>query len=157
MPHYKYLIIGGGMTGDAALHGIREVDRDGSIGLIGSEAHPPYNRPPLSKALWKGKPLESIWRKDDEQNVTFHFGRTARKLDAQTKRVTDNKGTVYTFDKLLLATGSTPRRLPFGGEKSFTSARWTITSGCIGSPSRAGGSRSSVGVLSDRRSPQLWR
>jgi NADPH-dependent 2,4-dienoyl-CoA reductase/sulfur reductase-like enzyme len=117
MPHYKYLIIGGGMTGDAALHGIREVDRDGSIGVIGSEAHPPYNRPPLSKALWKGKPLESIWRKDDEQNVTFHFGRTARILDAQTKRVTDDKGTVYTFDKLLLAMGSTPRRLPFGGEQ----------------------------------------
>jgi 3-phenylpropionate/trans-cinnamate dioxygenase ferredoxin reductase component len=117
MTHYKYLIIGGGMTGDAALHGIREVDRDGSIGLIGSEAHPPYNRPPLSKALWKGKPLESVWRKEKEQGVTFHFGRTARNLDPQTKRVTDNQGTVYTFDKLLLATGSTPRRLPFGGEQ----------------------------------------
>ncbi len=117
MPHYTYLIIGGGMTGDAALHGIREVDRDGSIGVIGSEAHPPYNRPPLSKALWKGKPLESIWRKDDEQNVTFYFGRTARMLDPQTKRVTDDQGIVFTFDKLLLATGSTPRRLPFGGEQ----------------------------------------
>jgi NADPH-dependent 2,4-dienoyl-CoA reductase/sulfur reductase-like enzyme len=117
MPHYKYLIIGGGMTGDAALHGIREVDCDGSIGVIGSEAHPPYNRPPLSKALWKGKPLESIWRKDDEQNLTFHFGRTARILDPRTKRVTDDKGTIYTFDKLLLATGSTPRQLPFGGEQ----------------------------------------
>lgn len=117
MPNYTYLIIGGGMTGDAALHGIREVDRTGSIGVIGSDAHPPYNRPPLSKALWKGKPLESIWRKDDVQGVTFHFGRTARKLDSQTKRVTDDQGTVYTFDKLLLATGSTPRRLPFGGEQ----------------------------------------
>jgi 3-phenylpropionate/trans-cinnamate dioxygenase ferredoxin reductase subunit len=117
MPNYKYLIVGGGMTGDAALHGIREVDRAGSIGLIGAEAHAPYNRPPLSKGLWKDKPLESIWRKADNQSVTFHFGRTARKLDPQTKRVTDDQGTVYTFDKLLLATGSTPRRLPFGGEQ----------------------------------------
>jgi NADPH-dependent 2,4-dienoyl-CoA reductase/sulfur reductase-like enzyme len=117
MPHYKYVIIGSGMTGDAALHGIREVDRDGSIGLIGSEVHPPYNRPPLSKALWKGKPLESIWRKDNEQGVTLHLGRTARRLDPQAKRVTDDQGTFYTFDKLLLATGSTPRRLPFGGEE----------------------------------------
>jgi NADPH-dependent 2,4-dienoyl-CoA reductase/sulfur reductase-like enzyme len=117
MPHYQYLIIGGGMTGDAAVHGIREVDRNGSIGLIGSEVHPPYNRPPLSKALWKGKPLESIWRKDNEQGVTFHLGRTARKLDPHTKRVTDDQGTFYTFDKLLLATGSTPRHLPFGGEQ----------------------------------------
>ena len=38
-------------------------------------------------------------------------------MDAKNKRVTDDQGTVYTFDKLLLATGSTPRRLPFGGEQ----------------------------------------
>src|SRR6185436_2940172 len=62
MPDYTYLIVGGGMTGDAAAHGIREVDRSGSIGMIGDEAHPPYDRPPLTKGLWKGKPLESIWR-----------------------------------------------------------------------------------------------
>ena len=49
--------------------------------------------------------------------MTFHFGRTARHLDPQAKRVTDDQGTVYTFHKLLLATGSTPRRLPFGGEQ----------------------------------------
>jgi 3-phenylpropionate/trans-cinnamate dioxygenase ferredoxin reductase subunit len=114
MPDYTYLIIGGGMTGDAALHGIREVDRAGSIGVIVSESHPPYNRPPLSKALWKGKRLDSIYRKNDERGVTFHFGRTARKLDLQTKRVTDDQGSVYFFDRLLLATGSKPRRLQFG-------------------------------------------
>ena len=49
MPYYKYLIIGGGMTADAAVAGIRQVDPDGSIGLIGAEHHPPYARPPLSK------------------------------------------------------------------------------------------------------------
>jgi hypothetical protein len=72
MPHYTCLIVGGGMTGDAAIHGIREVDRNGSIGLIGAELHPPYNRPPLSKGLWKGDPLESIWRQTDNQGVTCH-------------------------------------------------------------------------------------
>ena len=117
MPDYKYLIIGGGMTGDAAAHGIRAVDRVGSIGLIGAESHRPYNRPPLSKTLWKGKPLESIWRKADIQGATFHLGRTAQTLDPQNKRVTDDQGTIYNFDKLLLATGSTPRRLPFGGDQ----------------------------------------
>jgi len=117
MPDYKYLIIGSGMTADAAVHGIRAVDRPGSIGLFGAESHRPYNRPPLSKALWKGKPLETIWRKDDESGVTFHLGRTVQIVDAKNKRVTDDQGTVYTFDKLLLATGSTPRRLPFGGEQ----------------------------------------
>src|SRR5215467_7834621 len=114
MPKYTYLIIGGGMTADATVHGIREVDRSGSIGVVGAEMHPPYNRPPLSKGLWKGKPLESIWRKSDDLGVTFHLGRRASHLDPQNKRVTDDAGTVHPFDKLLLATGATPRRLPFG-------------------------------------------
>ena len=117
MPNYTYLIVGGGMTGDAALHGIREVDGTGSIGLIGAEAHRPYNRPPLSKALWKGKPLESIWRQTESQGVTLHLGRTAQQLDPENKRVTDDQGTVYGYDKLLLATGGTPRRLPFGDKQ----------------------------------------
>lgn len=117
MPDYKYLIVGGGMTGDAAVHGIRSVDRIGSIGLIGTESHRPYSRPPLSKALWKGKPLESVWLKDDNPGVTFHLGRTAHNLDPKNKSVKDDQGNDYSFDKLLLATGSTPRRLPFGGEQ----------------------------------------
>lgn len=41
MPTYGYLIIGSGMTADAAIHGIREVDQNGSIGVIGSESYPP--------------------------------------------------------------------------------------------------------------------
>ncbi len=51
MPHDTYLLIGGGMTADAATQGIRAVDPDGTIGLIGMEPVPPYNRPPLSKGL----------------------------------------------------------------------------------------------------------
>ena len=117
MPNYTYLIVGGGMTADAAVHGIREVDRSGSIGLIGAEPHPPYDRPPLSKKLWKGNPLESIWRHTESQGVALHLGRTVRRLDPQNKRVTDDQGTDYGYTKLLLATGGTPRRLPFGGEQ----------------------------------------
>jgi NADPH-dependent 2,4-dienoyl-CoA reductase/sulfur reductase-like enzyme len=116
MPNYTYLIVGGGMTADAAVHGIREVDATCSIGLIGAEAHPPYNRPPLSKGLWKGKPLESIWRKSADPPPQLHLGRTARALDAGNRRITDDQGTTYTYGKLLLATGGTPRRLPFGGD-----------------------------------------
>lgn len=61
MPDYTYVIVGGGMTADAAAHAVREVDPTGSIGLIGAEPHPPYNRPPLSKALWKGDAEQTIW------------------------------------------------------------------------------------------------
>lgn len=117
MLKYDYLIIGGGMTADSAIQGIRETDRHGSIGLVSAEEHAPYDRPPLSKSLWKGKPLESIWRDTENQGVTLHLGRTAEHLDPPHRRVTDDKGTTYEYGKLLLATGGTPRRLPFGGDQ----------------------------------------
>jgi 3-phenylpropionate/trans-cinnamate dioxygenase ferredoxin reductase component len=117
MPNYKYLIVGGGMTAGAAITGIREVDRNASIGVITAEAHLPYNRPPLSKALWKGAAMASIWRPADDDAVVFHQRRTARELDVRGKRVTDDHGDVYDFDKLLLATGCRPRTLPFGKDQ----------------------------------------
>ena len=101
MPHYKYLIVGGGMTADAAVNGIREADSDGSIGLIGAEQDTPYNRPPLSKGLWKGEAPDSIWRGTERQNVTLHLGRKAQSLDRAKKAVTDEQGSAYTFEKLL--------------------------------------------------------
>ena len=116
MSHYPYLIIGGGMTADAAVRGIRELDAKSPIGLIGAENDPPYARPPLSKALWKGEPLDTVWRKTSEAGVDLHLGRRATGLDLRKKSVIDDDDVDYTFDKLLLATGGTPRRLPFGGE-----------------------------------------
>jgi len=112
---YSYLIVGGGMAADAAVHGIREVDADGTIGLLSAEPDPPYKRPPLSKKLWRGKPLDSVWLGTDQLGVDLHLGRTGRLLDLQHNRVVDDRGTEYGFDKLLLATGVTPRRLPVGG------------------------------------------
>jgi NADPH-dependent 2,4-dienoyl-CoA reductase/sulfur reductase-like enzyme len=117
MPHYHYLLVGGGMTAAAAVAGIRDIDPTGSIGLIGQEPDRPYNRPPLTKGLWKGKSLDSIWRKKLDQNVELHLGRTVTALDLHGKSVRDDRGTDITFEKLLLATGGTPRRLPFGGDE----------------------------------------
>jgi NADPH-dependent 2,4-dienoyl-CoA reductase/sulfur reductase-like enzyme len=116
MASFKYIIIGAGMTADAAVRGIRELDPQGSIALIGDDLHPPYDRPPLSKGLWKGKPFDSIWRKTADLSVNLFPGRTARSLDAQKKTVQDERGYIYFYDKLLLATGGNPRKLPFGGE-----------------------------------------
>jgi NADPH-dependent 2,4-dienoyl-CoA reductase/sulfur reductase-like enzyme len=117
MKHYPYLIVGGGMTAAAAINGIREVDPDAEIGVIAAEPDPPYDRPPLSKGLWTGKKeLADIWR-DVESQATFHLGRQARDLDVAATRVTDDEGEVYGYDKLLLATGGRPIRLPFGGER----------------------------------------
>jgi len=112
MAHYKYLLIGGGMAADAAVRGIRKVDPDGTIGLIGDEIDPPYDRPPLSKGLWKGRPIERIWRKTANFGVEMHLGLKAQQLDGNLRRVIDNQGMEYTFDRLLLATGGDPIRLP---------------------------------------------
>ena len=116
MLQYKYLLVGGGMTADSAARGIRLVDRQGSIGLIGAEPDPPYNRPPLSKGLWQGRPIDKIWRNTSRHGVELHLGRTVTALDVPGKTVTDDQGETYSYDKLLLATGGTPRHLPFGGD-----------------------------------------
>ena len=117
---YDYLIIGGGMAADAAAKSIRKHDAHGSIGLIGSETHAPYERPPLTKALWtKDKPIESIDLHTQRANVDQHLARTAIDLDCAAKTIIDDKGDRYRYGKLLLATGARPRALPFaGGERT---------------------------------------
>ncbi len=105
------------MTAAAAVHGIREVDAHGSIGMIGDEGEPPYNRPPLSKGLWKGESIDGIWSAMNGDDLTLYSGCTAVTLDARQKQITDSQGTTYGFDKLLLATGGTPRRLDAGNDR----------------------------------------
>jgi 3-phenylpropionate/trans-cinnamate dioxygenase ferredoxin reductase component len=116
MKQYKYLVIGAGMTADAAARGIRELDPNGSIALIGDDPDPPYERPPLSKGLWKGRPLDRIWLKTEDLPAELFLGRTVLSIDPQKKQVRDDRQESYTYEKLLLATGGNPRKLPFGGE-----------------------------------------
>ena len=112
MPDYTYLIVGGGMTADAAAQALHEADPGGSVGLISAEPHPPYDRPPLSKALWKGEPEEKIWRKTAASGAALHLGRRITAVDPRGRSATDDRGAVYRYKKLLLATGGAPRRLP---------------------------------------------
>ena len=119
---YDYIIAGGGLAGASAVEGIRERDAKGSMLLIGEERHLPYNRPPLTKGLWTGKKkVEDIFvQKADfysRQNVEIRRGTKVVSIDSEAMSVTDNAGTVYGFEKLLLATGGMPKRLPVpGGE-----------------------------------------
>jgi 3-phenylpropionate/trans-cinnamate dioxygenase ferredoxin reductase component len=114
MKHYKYLIIGGGLAGDAATRGIRELDPEGTIGMISTEPDPPYMRPNLSKGLWKGRPVEKIWRKTQERGTELHLNCKVTQVDPQKKLVRDRDNGEYTYNKLLLATGGTPNHLSFG-------------------------------------------
>jgi NADPH-dependent 2,4-dienoyl-CoA reductase/sulfur reductase-like enzyme len=113
MNRVRYLIVGGGMTTDAAARAIRAADPSGSIGIISEDPHPPYNRPPLSKGLWKGDdPEKVVWRGTDKIDVELQLSRRATAINPKQKTVTDDRGNVVSYEKLLLATGGTPRRLP---------------------------------------------
>jgi NADPH-dependent 2,4-dienoyl-CoA reductase/sulfur reductase-like enzyme len=114
---YDHLIIGGGMTADAAAKAIREFDAKASIGMVGDEPHAPYERPPLSKALWKDKTAESIDLGTVKSGATLHLDRRIVALDRADRMARDDRGDTYRYRKLLLATGAKPRRLPFDGER----------------------------------------
>src|SRR5581483_3274054 len=82
-----------------------------------AEPHPPYNRPPLSKALWKGEPEASIWRDTAATGAELVLGRRVTAVNLAAHTATDDRGTVYGFRKLLFATGGSPRRLPLATEQ----------------------------------------
>jgi 3-phenylpropionate/trans-cinnamate dioxygenase ferredoxin reductase component len=113
---YKYLIVGGGMSADAAVRGIREGDHGGTIAILSGEKYPPYDRPPLSKKLWTGQPFNSIWCDTEQAGVNLFLDTRVVMGDATSKTITDSRGEIYRYDKLLLATGGVPRRLPFAAD-----------------------------------------
>jgi 3-phenylpropionate/trans-cinnamate dioxygenase ferredoxin reductase subunit len=116
MQNTNYLIVGGGLTADAACKGIREGDPAGKIMLVGEEPYAPYARPPLSKSLWKGDAENTIWRGTDDLDVDVRLGRRIVTLDIRGRVATDDKGRGYHYERLLLATGGRPRRIPFGDD-----------------------------------------
>jgi 3-phenylpropionate/trans-cinnamate dioxygenase ferredoxin reductase subunit len=111
MQQTKYLIVGAGMTGDMAAKGIREHDADGPITMVGDDPHPPYKRPLLTKGLWKGAAEEKVWREPAE-GVELVTGRRIVSLDLAAHRATNDSGEEYEWERLLLATGAQPRRIP---------------------------------------------
>lgn len=116
MENYKYIIIGGGLAGYSASRGVREIDSSGSIIMFSEENIPPYDRPPLSKGLWKGKDFDEIWCKPESLGVTTKLNDPITTIDPVKKTITDSGGVQYKYEKLLIATGVSPRKLPFGGD-----------------------------------------
>jgi 3-phenylpropionate/trans-cinnamate dioxygenase ferredoxin reductase subunit len=117
--NFTYIIVGGGLAGAAAVGGIRERDRSGTIALFGKENRLPYDRPPLSKGLWLGKTkLEDLRVHDDvfytSHDVRLYLNVEVTDINPSKHQVLDNNGNRYTYEKLLIATGGLPRTLPFG-------------------------------------------
>ena len=116
---FRYIIVGGGLAGASAVEGIREHDRSGSIALFCKEPVLPYDRPPLSKGLWTGKTSLAEIQLHDEafyksRNVHVYTGTEIGSIDVKKKQVTDAGGARFVYDRLLIATGGTPRSLSFG-------------------------------------------
>ena len=117
------VIVGAGQAGYWGAHALRKHGYDGRILLVGSEPHPPYERPPLSKQVLKGEAEPpSAWlttpEKLAELKVELLPERTATALDRQGRQVELQDGTRIGYDRLLLTTGSRPRRLNLPGERA---------------------------------------
>ena len=116
---HDYLIVGTGMAADAAAKAIHAADAAASIGMVGDEVSPPYQRPPLSKALWKGDTSPAdIDLATAASGASLYLGRRVTGLDRAARLALDDHGDIYRYRRLLLATGATPRRLAFAaGER----------------------------------------
>ncbi len=118
-----FVVIGAGQAGSSLVAKLRAEGFDGRITLVGAEAVPPYQRPPLSKAYLLGEMAQDrlllrpkAWYQDHD--IDLRLSTWAENLDAGARTVTLSDGEVLTYDRLALCTGSNPRRLPdaAGGE-----------------------------------------
>ncbi|MBI2260249.1 MAG: FAD-dependent oxidoreductase [Caulobacterales bacterium] len=116
----KVVIIGAGHAGGTAAALLRQYGHEGPVLLAGEEPAAPYQRPPLSKAWLKGETdLEGLLLRPEsfyaEHDIELRTGVTATAVDPAAKTVSFADGTVEPYDALILATGSTARKLALPG------------------------------------------
>ena len=116
----RIVIIGASLAGASAAIALRDQEYEGELTLIGEENQLPYERPPLSKALLLGERDEPDWVGDEstyaDKAIDLRLGTTATRIDRNRKVVVASR-TEYPYDKLLIATGSAPRRLDVHGSE----------------------------------------
>ncbi|WP_396448095.1 NAD(P)/FAD-dependent oxidoreductase [Actinomadura sp.] len=115
-----FVIVGAGLAGAKAAEALRERGFTGRVVLIGEESERPYERPPLSKGyLQGGQEREKVFVHPgdwyDGHQVELRLGTRVTELDRDRKTVALADGGTIAYDKLLLATGATPRPLPVPG------------------------------------------
>ena len=114
------VIIGANLAGAAAAITLRDEGFAGNVVLIGAEAHPPYERPALSKKYLQGEqPLEKLLMRPAsyyaERSIETRFGLLAKRVDPAQKVVELENGERIAYDKVLIATGVRNRKLPVPG------------------------------------------
>jgi 3-phenylpropionate/trans-cinnamate dioxygenase ferredoxin reductase subunit len=115
-----FVIVGASLAGAKAAQTLREEGFGGPVVLIGTEADRPYERPPLSKGFLLGQDeRDSIFVHEPgwyaEHDVDLRLGVTATAIDRAARRVTVTGGEPVSYDKLLITTGASPRRLRVPG------------------------------------------
>jgi 3-phenylpropionate/trans-cinnamate dioxygenase ferredoxin reductase subunit len=115
-----FAIVGAGLAGATAAQTLRDEGFDGEVVLLGDESHRPYERPPLSKEYLQGKsPRDKVFVHPEgwyaEHDVDLRLGVTATGIDLPARQVLTSDGASVQYDHLLVATGSTPRRLALPG------------------------------------------
>ena len=116
----SFVIAGASLTGAKAAQTLRDEGFDGEIVLLGSEPERPYERPPLSKGYLLGNDSrDSVYVHPDgwyaEHGVDLRTGVTVTAIDRNARIVATSSGAQVSYDKLLLATGASPRQLSFPG------------------------------------------
>jgi 3-phenylpropionate/trans-cinnamate dioxygenase ferredoxin reductase subunit len=116
----KVVIIGAGHAGGAVAAQLREQGHRGPICIVGDEAHPPYQRPPLSKAFLKGAAdSTALFLKNpayyEDNAIEVHTGQTVSAIDRAGQSVTLAGGGTLSYDFLVLAMGAAPRLLAAPG------------------------------------------
>src|ERR1700746_2131742 len=115
-----YVIVGASLAGAKAAEALREEGFGGSVVLICNEKQRPYERPPLSKGYLLGKdPRDSIFVHAEgwyaEHDVDLRRGVTVTSIDRSSRRVGLEGGESVPYDRLLITTGASPRRLNIPG------------------------------------------
>src|SRR5438132_12010935 len=107
----RLVVVGASLAGLRAAQAARKAGFDGELVMVGEERHLPYTRPPLSKELLAGEhTVERIALPCDELSVEWRLGVLAAHLDRGRRRVVLSDGDEVEYDRLILATGSRPRR-----------------------------------------------
>jgi 3-phenylpropionate/trans-cinnamate dioxygenase ferredoxin reductase subunit len=115
-----HIIVGASLAGAKTAETLRTEGFDGRVVLVGAEDERPYERPPLSKDYLRGEVgREKVYVHDEsfysEHDIDLRLGTAAVRLNTSSSEVTLDDGDVLRYDRLLLATGSEPRRLAIPG------------------------------------------
>ena len=112
----RLLIVGASLAGLRAAQAARKAGFEGELVMVGEERHLPYTRPPLSKELLAGEhPDDRVEFPCDTLDAEWRLGVSASALDRRRRRVVLSDGDEVAYDRLILATGSRPRRWPGAG------------------------------------------